>query len=159
MTITVVVIGRAGAFFRAGVEEYEKRAQRYWKLRVLELPSGTPGKGKGDAVRAVRAEEEVLLKSLSERAEVVALTRVGKQMSSTELAEYLQDRALRSISEVAFVIGGAFGLGPGVLERADRTLALSAGTLPHELARLMLVEQLYRAGTIVRNEPYHKGGA
>ena len=158
MTITVVVIGRTGTPFKAVVEEYETRAKRYWKLNVVELPSGTL-KGKGDAERALGAEEEVILKRLSDRAEVVALTRAGTHMSSPELARYLEDRALRSIPEVTFVIGGAFGLGPGVLERADRILALSAGTLPHELARLVLAEQLYRAGTIVRNEPYHKGGA
>ena len=158
MTITVVVVGRAGSPLKAAVEEYEARAKRYWKLSVVELPSGTAGKGRGDAGRAVRTEEELILKKLSDRAEVVALTRAGTHMSSPELARYLEDRALRSIPEVTFVIGGAFGLGAGVLERADRTLALSAGTLPHELARLVLAEQLYRAGTIVRNEPYHKGG-
>jgi 23S rRNA (pseudouridine1915-N3)-methyltransferase len=79
-------------------------------------------------------------------------------MDSPELARYLESLALRSVPEVSFVVGGAFGLGPGVVKRANRTLALSAGTLPHELARLVLAEQLYRAGTILRNEPYHKGG-
>ena len=79
-------------------------------------------------------------------------------MNSPEFTRYLESLALRSVPEVTFVVGGAFGLGAGVLKRANRRLALSAGTLPHELARLVLAEQLYRAGTIIKNEPYHKGG-
>ncbi len=159
MTITVVVIGRAGSSLKAAIEEYEGRAERYWKLRVIELPSGTGGKGKGDAQRAVKTEEESILKQVGDRAEVIALSRTGNAMDSVEFARYLENLALRSVPEVTFVVGGAFGLGASVLKRANRTLALSAGTLPHELARLVLAEQLYRAGTILRNEPYHKGGA
>ena len=158
MTITVVVVGRAGSTLRSAIEEYETRAKRYWKLRVIELPSGTSGKGKGDAGRVVRTEEGSILKKLPDRAEVIALSRAGTAMTSSELARYLESLALRSVPDVTFVVGGAFGLGAGVMKRANRTLALSAGTLPHELARLVLAEQLYRAGTIVRNEPYHKGG-
>jgi 23S rRNA (pseudouridine1915-N3)-methyltransferase len=78
-------------------------------------------------------------------------------MDSRELAGFLQDQALRSVPDVTFVIGGAFGLGEEVLTRSTTTLSLSTLTLPHELARLLLAEQLYRAGTISRNEPYHKG--
>ncbi len=158
MTITIVVVGRAGPALRVAIEEYESRAERYWKLRVIEVPSGTAGKGKGDVGRALKREEESILKKLPEWAEVVVLTRAGASMDSPELARYLESLALRSVPEVSFVVGGAFGLGPGVVKRANRTLALSAGTLPHELARLVLAEQLYRAGTILRNEPYHKGG-
>ena len=158
MTITIVVVGRASSALKIGIEEYESRAKRYWKLDVIEISSGTAGKRKGDAGRAVKAEEEAILKRLSDRAEVIALTRTVSRMSSPEFARYLEGLALRSVPEVTFVVGGAFGLGAGVLKRANRTLALSAGTLPHELARLVLAEQLYRAGTIVRNEPYHKGG-
>ena len=158
MTITIVVVGRAGPPLKAAIEDFESRAGRYWKLRVVELPSGTAGKGKGDASRVVKQEEDSILKKLPDRAEVVALTRGGGHMTSPEFAEYLQGLALRSVQDVTFVVGGAFGLGAGVLERANRTWALSAGTLPHELARLVLAEQLYRAGTITRNEPYHKGG-
>ncbi len=159
MTITVVVVGRAGSHLKVAIEEYEGRAARYWKMRVIELPSGTGGKGKGGAKRALNEEEESILKRLPNRAEVIALTRAGTAMDSTEFARYLEGLALRSVPEVSFVLGGAFGLGAAVLKRANRTLALSAATLPHELARLVLAEQLYRAGTILRNEPYHKGGA
>ncbi len=78
-------------------------------------------------------------------------------MSSADLAGYLQDHALHSTPEVCFVIGGASGLDAGILDRAQKRWSLSDATLPHELARLVLAEQLYRAGTIIRNEPYHKG--
>ena len=78
-------------------------------------------------------------------------------MDSRELAGYLERHGIRASAGVAFVIGGAFGLGSAVLERARRTLSLSKMTLPHEMARLLLMEQLYRAGTISRGEPYHKG--
>ena len=155
MNVTVIAVGRPGGVLRGAIEHYEARAKRYWKLRAVEVSQG-PGR-RDKAHQAVKQEEERILAKLSDRAEVVALTRLGLPMSSPELARYLEERAVRAVPEVAFVIGGAFGLGGGVLERADQTLALSAGTLPHELARLVLVEQLYRAGTIIRNEPYHKG--
>ena len=103
------------------------------------------------------AEADRLLARLAGDARVVALTRTGGGMNSRELARYLERLAAEAVGNVAFVIGGAFGLSPRVRARADRTLALSPMTLPHEMARLVLAEQLYRAGTILRGEPYHKG--
>ena len=140
MKITAIVVGRAGAPLKDAILEYETRAGRYWKFNVIEV-----------------ASEARLLARLPERAQIVALTRTGRGMSSTELAGYLQDHALHSTPEVCFVIGGASGLGAGVLDRAQKRWSLSDATLPHQLARLLLAEQLYRAGTIIRNEPYHKG--
>ena len=140
MKITTIVVGRAGAPLKDAILEYETRAGRYWKFNVIEVTS-----------------EARLLARLPERAQIVALTRTGQGMSSTDLAAYLQDHALHSTPEVCFLIGGAFGLGPDILERAQKRWSLSDATLPHEMARLVLAEQLYRAGTIVRNEPYHKG--
>ena len=140
MKITAIVVGRAGAPLKDAILEYETRAGRYWKFNVIEV-----------------ASEARLLARLPERAQIVALTRTGQGMSSADLAGYLQDHALHSTPEVCFVIGGAAGLGAGVLDRAHKRWSLSDGTLPHQLARLVLAEQLYRAGTIIRNEPYHKG--
>ena len=159
MKVTVLVVGRIGMPFVDAIREYEERATRYWKLQVVEVPSGTGGKGQSRPERVTQVEETKLLSKISKGTEVVALTRRGRAMGSVELARYLERKALDSTREVAFVIGGAFGLGPGVMERADRTLSLSSATLPHQLARLLLVEQLYRAGTILRKEPYHKGGS
>jgi 23S rRNA (pseudouridine1915-N3)-methyltransferase len=141
------------------IQDYEQRAGRYWRLDVAEVAAGLKKGQKGDRPAVLRAEGERLTARIPDgRPEVVALTREGKGSSSRELAEMLQEYALRSVPEVCFVIGGAFGLGQEVLQRASRRLSISQFTLPHELARLILVEQLYRAGTILRNEPYHKGG-
>ena len=140
MKITAMVVGRAGAPLKDAILEYETRAGRYWKFNVIEV-----------------ASETRLLARLPEGAQIVALTRTGRGMSSADLAGYLQDHALHSTPEVCFVIGGASGLGAGILDRAHKRWSLSDATLPHELARLVLAEQLYRAGTIIRNEPYHKG--
>ncbi len=140
MKITAIVVGRAGAPLKDAILEYETRAGRYWKFNVIEV-----------------ASETRLLARLPERAQIVALTRTGRGMSSADLAGYLQDHALHSTPEVCFVIGGASGLGAGILDRAQKRWSLSDGTLPHQMARLVLAEQLYRAGTIIRKEPYHKG--
>ena len=154
MRILVVAVGRVRGDLASGVVEYERRAARYWKLEVVEVSAGGGGKDSA-AVRA--AEGERILGRLPDGLEVVALTRAGRGMDSTELAGYLEEHAIRSSPGVAFVIGGAFGLDPSVLSRARRALSLSTMTLPHEMARLLLAEQLYRAGTIIRGEPYHKG--
>ena len=157
MKITTIVVGRAGAPLKDAILEYETRAGRYWKLNVIEVASGGGGRAKAHPDRVMEAEETLLLARLPEHAQIVALTRTGRGMSSADLAGQLQDHALHSTANVCFIVGGAFGLGAGILGRAQRRWSLSDCTLPHELARLVLAEQLYRAGTIVRNEPYHKG--
>jgi len=138
------------------VEEYEKRAARYWPLEVVEVREERSGRN-ADPERIRAAEGERLWERVPAGVETVALTRTGDALSSREVAAWLQQRALESHPGVAFLIGGALGLSDDVMARCTRTLRLSSMTLPHELARLVLAEQLYRAGTIVRNEPYHKG--
>jgi 23S rRNA (pseudouridine1915-N3)-methyltransferase len=156
MKVQVVVVGRVRGDLTAAVAEYEQRCGRYWKFDVVEVGAGGPGRDASpESVRA--AEEERILSRVAPELELVALTRDGTGMGSRELARYLERHAVRSSSGVVFVIGGAFGLGDGVLARARRRLSLSKMTLPHEMARLFLAEQLYRAGTILRGEPYHKG--
>jgi len=155
MRVLVVVVGKARGTLSEAVAEYEKRAARYWKLEVVEVGAGA-GSGQASAERVMEAEAERILARIPDGLEVVALTRVGKAMGSRELAGYLEEHAVRSSAGVAFVIGGAFGLGTPVLRKARRKLSLSALTLPHEMARLLLSEQLYRAGTLMRGEPYHK---
>jgi 23S rRNA (pseudouridine1915-N3)-methyltransferase len=156
MKVLVLVVGSVRGSLATAVSEYEDRASRYWKLEVVEVASGAAGRS--PAAERVRDEEaERILSRLPDQAEVWALTREGKGMGSTELARTLEERAIRSTPTVAFVIGGAFGLGRSVLDRAVRKLSLSSMTLPHEMARVVLAEQLYRAGSILRGEPYHKG--
>lgn len=157
MKVSVLAVGRVKGPLEAPVRDFETRAARYWKLEVIEVDGGT-GKGGDPSPEAVRTSEAArLLARVPQGTEVVALTRAGTSMTSADLARYLEDLGVRASPGAAFLIGGAFGLDRTVLERAQRCLALSPMTLPHEMARLVLAEQLYRAGTILRNEPYHKG--
>lgn len=158
MKVTLLCVGAVKSSLRSTIEEYEARIGRYWRFHVTEVVSGL-GKGrKVDEDKVREIEEGRLLAELPKGGgEVVALTRDGQTLGSRDLAQFMSDRALRSVQDVTFVIGGAFGLGKGIMNRASVKLSLSPMTLPHELARLVLAEQLYRAGTILRNEPYHKG--
>jgi len=150
----VAVVGKPRDASLAGaIREYEGRAGRYWPLHISEVREEPARSGSADLVREREAER--LLAVIPTGAHVVACELSGKAMSSEEFSAWLQQLRERA-RDVAIVIGGAFGLGKAVRERAAATLALAPWTLPHELARLVLAEQLYRAGTIVRGEPYHK---
>lgn len=156
MKVLIVAVGAVKGALAPVVADYERRASHHWKLSVEEVPAGTKS-GSKDAQAVMSAEAERLLARVPAEVDVVALTRDGKSMDSRELAGYLDEHAVRSSPGVAFVIGGAYGLDPCVIARSRRRLSLSKMTLPHEVARLVLSEQLYRAGTILRGEPYHKG--
>jgi len=154
---TVLVVGRVRGILEPAVREFEVRAGRYWKLEVVEVEAGAGG-GSEDAKRVRAAEAERIRARLPERGELWTLTRGGRGMSSRELARELEQHAVLASPGITFVIGGAFGLAEDLLRTATRSFSLSPMTLPHEMARLILAEQLYKAGTILRNEPYHKGG-
>lgn len=156
MKILVVAVGRPShPGLRRAVEDYEERASRYFDLESVELPAGG-GSGRSDE-EALRREGEEILRRMPSGGTSFALTRRGKTMSSRSLATAIGRAATYARRGLTFVVGGAHGLDPRVLSAADHRLSLSTFTLPHELARLVLVEQLYRAGTILRGEPYHKG--
>ena len=152
MVISILAVGRSRSL-EEPIRDYEKRAKHYWRLRVDEVPRAK----ERDPERAMAEEAGNLEKRIDPRFTLVALTREGRTMSSAELARWLEKLAVSSTPGVHFAIGGAHGLGSPVLERADLALSLSPMTLPHEVAHLVLAEQIYRAGTILRNEPYHKG--
>ena len=156
MKILVVAVGRVKGSLESAVADYEERARRDWKLEIAEVDAGASGRNP-EPGRVKDAEAERILARIPNELAVFALTRTGKGMGSRELAQELEKYAVQSHPGVAFVLGGAFGLGEAVLARTRRQLSLSRMTLPHEMARLVLVEQLYRAGTILRGEPYHKG--
>ena len=107
-------------------------------------------------MRARKVSTKLVLRRVPKGAELIPLTRTGDAWTSERLARHIEQTAVRSSPGVAFVIGGANGLGDTVLKEAQQRMRLSTFTLPHDLARLILLEQLYRAGTIVRGEPYHK---
>ena len=136
------------------VQEYERRAGRYWSLKVVEVKEESARSRTEDEVR--RSEGERLLAAAGAGTLVVACDEKGTMLRSEEFADWLRAERERATRDVAFIIGGAYGLSGDVLESAEMRMALTRWTLPHELARLVLVEQLYRAGTILRGEPYHK---
>lgn len=153
MRIRVVAVGKdRSGLYAPAVEEYAKRIGRHVRFELVEVPearrhAGTP--------RAREEEGEALLARLGERERVVALDERGEEETSVELARRV-GRWLSGGQDVALLVGGADGLAPAVRARAAETLALSRLTLAHRLARLVLVEQLYRALTILRGEPYHR---
>jgi len=152
--VLVVVVGKPREpGLAAAIEEFEKRAARYWPLEIHEVREESARVASADLVR--EREGERLLARVPAGADLVACDVDGATMRSEAFAQWLQ-RTRESARSVAFVIGGAYGLGDEVRGRARSRLSLAHWTLPHELARLVLAEQLYRAGTIVRGEPYHK---
>jgi 23S rRNA (pseudouridine1915-N3)-methyltransferase len=158
MKLIVAAVGRPrNAALAAAIEQYEERAARYWPLEVREVREETArGGGRGAAqATVVRDREAERLRARVEGATLVACDENGRRMTSAAFASYVREARERA-RDVAFVIGGAYGLGESLLATAHLRLALAPWTLPHELARLVLAEQLYRAGTIVRGEPYHK---
>lgn len=155
MKLSIVCVGRPRGSIGAAIEDYERRIGRYFRFEVREVKE-TPGRGI-PATQVIHDEGGRLLARVPVHDELVALHRPGFPLTSEGLATQLEEAALHSVPGLAFVIGGAYGLSDEVLGRAGRHVSLSSLTLPHELARLVLVEQLYRAGTIIRGEPYHKG--
>lgn len=138
------------------IRDYEARAGRYFALESIEVhPKKSGGK---DPARVRRDEAEALLRRLPGDMESFALTRLGRSIDTRGLADHLKRVASYGpAAGAAFVIGGAFGLDETVVEKCRNSLSLSDLTFPHELARLVLAEQLYRIGTLLRGEPYHKG--
>lgn len=154
MRVVIVAVGKPReAALAAAITEYETRAARYWPLDVYEVREEG---ARGTPPAQVRDREgERLLARVPAGADVIACDAGGDAMRSEAFAEWLQ-RKRESARSVALLIGGAFGLSDAVLSQAKSRLAVAPWTLPHELARLVLAEQLYRAGTIIRGEPYHK---
>lgn len=154
MKLIVAAVGRPRQTdLAAAIAHYEGRAARYWPLEVREVREESARGGAGTAM--VRDKEAERLRARVEGASLVACDERGTSMTSAAFAAFLRDARERA-RDVAFVIGGAYGLAESLVDRAQLRLALASWTLPHELARLVLAEQLYRAGTIVRGEPYHK---
>lgn len=154
MRITIVAVGRLKeGFWRDAVAEYLKRLTAYATVNVVEVADRDSGR---DEARALADEGADILKSIPEGAYVVALDLAGKQVDSEQFASKLERLGIEGRSSIVFVIGGSVGLSAEVLKRADERLCLGRMTLPHNLARVVLVEQVYRAFRIIRNEPYHK---
>ena len=153
MRISVAVVGKPrDRDLAAVILDYETRAARYWPLEVHEVRAEP---ARGNAAEQVMAKEGERLSARLGESRVVLCDVDGERMTSLAFASWLQ-RARETARDLAFVIGGAFGISAVLRGRAECRLSLAPWTLPHELARLVLAEQLYRAGTIVRGEPYDK---
>jgi 23S rRNA (pseudouridine1915-N3)-methyltransferase len=154
MRFTVAAVGKPrDAALAAAIREYETRAARYWPLSVVEVREEPARAKKPDQVRAREADR--LRAAVPKGSRLWLCDPAGKTRTSEEFAQWLQ-RARESARDITLLIGGAFGLDATLRTDAAGVIAFGAMTLPHELARLVLAEQLYRAGTIVRGEPYHK---
>ncbi len=156
MKITVVAVGKLKErFWSDACAEYVKRLGGYATVKVLEVPDRDPAKSGGeDGARAL--EGKAILAAIPDRSHVILLDVAGKERSSEEIAARLDDLMVRGSSSITFVIGGSCGVSDEVYARADERLSFGRITLPHNLARVVLLEQAYRAFKIMRGEPYHK---
>ncbi|MFU2107640.1 23S rRNA (pseudouridine(1915)-N(3))-methyltransferase RlmH [Paenibacillus larvae] len=159
MHIQIVTVGKLKEkYLVQGITEYVKRLGPYAKVQMIEVPDEKAPEilSETQAQQVKQKEGERLLAHLKSDAYVVALAIDGKEFSSEELAQQLDQLAIYGRSQVAFVIGGSLGLSDKVIRRADMRLSFGRMTMPHQLIRLVLVEQIYRAFKINRGEPYHK---
>ena len=159
MKVTILAFGTlAEAYWRDACAEYQKRLSRLWPLTVTELPEERLPQNPtdGQIAAALAAEAKAAVKKIPPRAYLIALCVEGSAITSPALSRKMEDAAARGYSEICFLIGSSFGMDPSLKARADLRLSLSALTLPHQLARVLLCEQIYRAAQIARGAPYHK---
>lgn len=159
MKISVIAVGKIKEkYLKDAVTEYSKRLSRYCKLEIIEAADEkTPDHASVAVEDAIRAKEgERLLKHIREDMYVITLEIGGKMLTSEEFAEKIETLGVQGKSSIAFVIGGSIGLGKEVLKRSDFALSFSKMTFPHQLMRVVLLEQVYRGYRIANGEPYHK---
>ncbi|GGE53576.1 ribosomal RNA large subunit methyltransferase H [Pullulanibacillus camelliae] len=159
MNITILTVGKLKEkYLKQGIEEYVKRLTPYAKVSIIEIPDQPAPENLSPAdITAIKDEEgKKLLAKLSPDTYVISLAILGKQLTSEQLAKELDQLATYGRSKIAFIIGGSNGLSDEILKRSDMQLSFSKMTFPHQLMRLILVEQVYRAFKINRGETYHK---
>ena len=159
MNITIVSVGKLKEkYLKLGIDEYVKRLGSYAKLELVEVPDEKAPEQLSDADMEIvkRKEGERILAKLNDGTYVIALALDGKMKTSEEMAADLDALMSYGKSKIAFVIGGSLGLHSEVLKRADEKLCFGKMTLPHQLMKLVLVEQIYRSFRIIKGEPYHK---
>jgi 23S rRNA (pseudouridine1915-N3)-methyltransferase len=156
MKVTVIAVGKLKErFWKDAVAEYAKRLSGYVKLSIVEVGDFSADRCGGEDAAREREAREVLA-ALPTSSRTILLAIDGKQYASELLAEHLDELKLLGCGAFTFIIGGSYGVAPSVRERADETLSFGKMTLPHNLARVVLLEQLYRCARISRGEPYHK---
>ena len=159
MRISIVCVGKIKEkYLKLGIDEFSKRLSKYCKLEVIELDDEKAPENLSDKEMLMTKEKEgkKILSKIKDNAHVIALAIDGKNLSSEELADNINNLGVRGTSHIVFVIGGSLGLSDEVLKRANYKLSFSKMTFPHQLMRLILLEQVYRAYRINNGEPYHK---
>ena len=159
MKITIITVGKIKEkYLRDAIAEYSKRLSRYCKLEIIEVADEkTPDQASETLEEQIRSKEgERILKYIRDDMYVITLEIGGKMLSSEEFAKKIETLGVQGQSSIAFVIGGSIGLGKDVLKRSDYALSFSKMTFPHQLMRVILLEQVYRGYRIINGEPYHK---
>ena len=159
MKITVIAVGKIKEkFYEQAVAEYQKRLSRYCRLEIIQVADEKTPDGASEIVENQIKEKEGarILAQIKEGACVIALAIEGEMLTSEGLAEKMEKLAVTGTSHIVFVIGGSLGLSGEVLRRADYRLSFSRMTFPHQLMRVILLEQVYRGYRIISGEPYHK---
>jgi len=159
VNITIVSVGKLKEkYLKMGIDEYVKRLGAYAKVEIVEVPDEKAPEQLSEAEMEIvkKKEGERILSKISDGVHVIALAIEGKMKSSEEMARDLESLMTYGTSKIAFVIGGSLGLHEDVMKRADEKLSFGKMTLPHQLMKLVLVEQIYRSFRIIKGEPYHK---
>ncbi|MDY0235987.1 MAG: 23S rRNA (pseudouridine(1915)-N(3))-methyltransferase RlmH [Gudongella sp.] len=159
MIIDIIAVGKIKEkYINEGIKEYTKRLSRYTTLNIIEVDDEKAPESLSDKDQDIikKKEGERILSKISQDAYVIALSIDGKGLSSEGLAEKLQNLMVEGSSHISFIIGGSLGLSKEILKRAQMKLSFSKMTFPHQLMRMILLEQVYRSFRIIRNEPYHK---
>ena len=159
MRISIVCVGKVKEkFYRDAIEEFIKRLSRYCKLEILEVADEkTPDQtSEVENIQIKNKDGERILKNIRDDAYVICLCIDGKTLDSVELAQKIETLGVSGTSHICFIIGGSLGLSEQVIKRADYKLSFSKMTFPHQLMRVILLEQIYRSYRIINKEPYHK---
>ncbi|MCR5492800.1 MAG: 23S rRNA (pseudouridine(1915)-N(3))-methyltransferase RlmH [Streptococcus sp.] len=159
MKVKIIAVGKLKEkYLKDGISEYGKRMSRFAKFEIIELPDEKTPDNASDAQnqQIMEKEGERILGKISDRDYVIALAIEGKQFPSEEFSKIIVDATLRGYSDIVFVIGGSLGLADKVKKRANLKMSFGLLTLPHQLMRLVLSEQIYRAFMIQQGSPYHK---
>ncbi|WP_148866572.1 23S rRNA (pseudouridine(1915)-N(3))-methyltransferase RlmH [Thermosediminibacter litoriperuensis] len=159
MNITIIAVGKIKEnYLREGIREYEKRLKSYCSLRIVEVDEekAPDNPGPAEKERVMKKEGERILGRMNRSSFNIALCVEGDRFSSEKMASRIGELALSGVSDITFIIGGSWGLSEEVKKASDLKLSFSDFTLPHQLMRLVLLEQIYRWFKIIRGEPYHK---
>ncbi len=159
MKITIICVGKIKEkYWNMAIDEYSKRLSRYVKLEITEVPDeATPDKASAEEEEKIRQKEaERIISKIPERSHVISMEINGKEYDSVGLSKHIDSLGISGKSHIVFIIGGSLGLHSEVSKKAHEKLSFSRLTFPHQLIRVILLEQIYRAYRIMNNEPYHK---